>query len=95
MIWSLIAIAYFFFLCEALLARCCRYLAFCLAEPEPCAPVIYFFFLALVFTLSSSLGPPLEAPLKTMPCSMISSMSDIIVIIKREKTLLAPPKRGE
>lgn len=36
------------------LARCWRYLAFCRADPLPWAPVIYFFFLALVFTLPSS-----------------------------------------
>ena len=56
------------YLCR--LARCWRYLAFCFALPEPCAPVIYFFFLALVFTLSSSFFGP-DDPLKLMPFSNI------------------------
>ena len=67
--------AYFLRFCDFLLALCSRYLAFWRALPDPCAPVMYFFFLAFVFTLSS---PPLlffGAPLKTMPVSMISSIS--------------------
>lgn len=40
----------FYFLC--LLARCSRYLAFWRADPLPCAPVMYFFFLALVLHLA-------------------------------------------
>ena len=56
------------YLCR--LARCWRYLAFCFALPEPCAPVTYFFFLALVFTLSSSFFGP-DDPLKLMPFSNI------------------------
>ena len=54
-----------------LLARCSRYFAFCIAEPEPCAPVMYFFFFALVFTFPSSCfgrSPPLpnDMPLTKM-----------------------------
>ena len=41
-----------YYLC--LLARFLRMSAFILADPLPCAPVIYCFFLALVFTLGSS-----------------------------------------
>ena len=60
-----------------LLALCSRYLAFCLAEPLPWAPVMYFFFLALVFTLSDSLFPE-ELFLKTMPPSKMSvKLSDM------------------
>lgn len=61
-----------------LLALCLRYLAFCLAEPLPWAPVTYFFFLALVFTLSDSLFPE-ELFLKTMPPSKMSvKLSDML-----------------
>ena len=58
------------------LARCSRYLAFCLAEPLPCAPVIYCFFLALVFTFFSDRGVA-EEPLRKVipPPEMMSSMS--------------------
>ena len=61
------------------LARFSRYLAFCCAEPLPCAPVIYFFFFALVFTLSSSdffFCPPRP---KLMPFIRMSSKSLIIL----------------
>ena len=58
------------------LARCSRYLAFCLAEPLPCAPVIYCFFLALVFTFFSDRSVA-EEPLRKVipPPEMMSSMS--------------------
>lgn len=69
--------------CDFLLARCSLYLAFCLAAPDPWAPVIYFFFLALVFTLSS-LGPPFDAPLKVMPPSNILSKSSMICFLNDE-----------
>ena len=56
------------FLCR--LALLSRYLAFCLADPEPWAPVMYCFFLALVFTFplpsESFFSPP---RLKEMPFS--------------------------
>ena len=62
------------------LARCFRYFAFCLADPEPCAPVMYFFFLALVFTLPSpSLG--WEAGWKTMPFSMTSLIDFMLWVV--------------
>ena len=49
-----------------------------LADPEPWAPVMYFFFLALVFTLSDSLFPE-ELFLKTMPPSKMSvKLSDML-----------------
>ena len=62
-----------YYLCR--LALCSRYFAFCLAEPEPWAPVMYFFFFALVLTLPSScfgLVPPRE---NDMPLTRISSKS--------------------
>ena len=64
-----------FYLCR--LALCSRYFAFCLAEPEPWAPVMYFFFFALVLTFPSScfgLVPPRE---NEMPLTRISSKSFI------------------
>ena len=66
--------------CDFLLARCSRYFAFWRALPEPCAPVTYFFFLALVFTLSSVfLGP--EEPLKLIPFSNILWKSSVILML--------------
>ncbi len=62
-----------FYLCR--LALCSRYFAFCLAEPEPWAPVMYFFFFALVLTFPSScfgLVPPRE---NEMPLTRMSSKS--------------------
>ena len=62
-----------YYLCR--LALCSRYFAFCLAEPEPWAPVMYFFFFALVLTFPSScfgLVPPRE---NEMPLTRISSKS--------------------
>ena len=61
-----------------LLARCSRYFAFCFAEPLPWAPVMYFFFLAFVFTLPSveSLRSPPRP--KLMPFIRISSKSLIV-----------------
>ena len=62
-----------FYLCR--LALCSRYFAFCLAEPEPWAPVMYFFFFALVLTFPSSclgLVPPRE---NEIPLTRISSKS--------------------
>ena len=62
-----------------LLARCWRYLAFCRALPEPCAPVIYFFFLALVFTLPASSEDGFAFRKTMPPPEIISSMSVMIV----------------
>ncbi len=78
-----------------LLARCSRYLAFCIAEPEPCAPVIYFFFFALVFTLPSSCfgrSPPL---LNEMPLTRMSSKSLIVLFFMENviKEKIRPPHR--
>ena len=67
---------YFERCCDLRLARCWRYLAFCLALPEPCAPVIYFFFFAFVFTLLPSVFS-LGAPLKFIPFSMMFWKSSI------------------
>ena len=64
-----------YYLCR--LALCSRYFAFCLAEPEPWAPVMYFFFFALVLTFPSScfgLVPPRE---NEMPLTRMSSKSFI------------------
>ena len=58
--------------------------AFILAEPEPCEPVIYFFFFALVFTFVSVVGLSfLGPPRKVMPLRitwLISSPPGIIDI---------------
>lgn len=64
---------YLFFL----FALCSRYFAFCMAEPEPCEPVIYFFFFALVFTLPSSFDCSPPRP-KLMPFCRIKSKSSIV-----------------
>lgn len=70
-------VLFYFLRCDLRLALCCRYFAFCRAEPLPCAPVIYFFFLALVLTLSSSFSLELPFLLKTNPPMMMLSMSFI------------------
>ena len=58
--------------------------AFILAEPEPCEPVIYFFFFALVFTFVSVAGLSFFGPpRKVMPLRitwLISSPPGIIDI---------------
>ncbi len=69
-------VACHFFRCDLRLALCSLYLAFWRAEPEPWAPVTYFFFLALVFTLSSSFFW-VDAFLKPMPLTSISSKSSM------------------
>ena len=68
---------YFLFL----LARCSRYFAFCRAEPLPWAPVMYFFFFALVLTLPSS-SFLFDAPPRPheMPLAMIASISSPLLI---------------
>jgi len=66
-----------YFLC--LFARCSRYFAFWRADPLPCAPVIYCFFLALVFTLPLSFLLLLLALRNTIPPpAIMSSMSAIV-----------------
>ena len=65
-----------------LFARCRRYSAFILAAPEPCAPVMYAFFLALVFIFLSALG--FEAPLlNVIPCKIVFEISSIHLYIIR------------
>ena len=57
------------------LARCWRYLAFWRADPLPWAPVIYCFFLALVFILPLSLSCLGALRNTSPPPAIISSMS--------------------
>lgn len=85
---SLFLFCALYFQCLCLLARCSRYLAFCRAEPLPCAPVIYCFFLALVFTLPfplSFLGLFLNT---TPPPAIISSMLSPMLILFRNVSCL-------
>ena len=70
---EMVAPSYVHFLCR--LARRWRMSAFFLAEPEPCAPVAYAFFLALVFTLACFPDVFFAPPENTMPPMMTWSMS--------------------
>lgn len=93
LIFSLISKAFYVtkrYLPLCLLARCSRYLAFCLAEPLPCAPVMYCFFLALVFFFSWR--SPLGAFLNTMPPpAIMSSMSIMVWCLWWRKCWPSPP----